>query len=56
MTNPQQQGFTLTGLIGVLAISGMVAAANIPTYEANTFLADFKTQFRCKPTIKREIS
>ena len=33
MTNPQQPGFTLTGLIGVLAISGIVAAANIPTYQ-----------------------
>jgi len=55
MTNPQQQGFTLAELIGVMAISGIVAAANIPTYqdyfmkiskvsEANTLFADFKTQ------------
>jgi type IV pilus assembly protein PilA len=50
----QQQGFTLANLIGVMAISGIAAAANIPTYqdyikmskvsEANTLFADFKTQ------------
>jgi type IV pilus assembly protein PilA len=54
MTNSQQKGFTLIELTGVMAISGIVAAANIPTYqdyikmskvsEANTLFADFKTQ------------
>lgn len=54
MTNSQQQGFTLIELTGVMVISGIVAAANIPTYqdyikmskvsEANALFADFKTQ------------
>jgi type IV pilus assembly protein PilA len=54
MTNSQQKGFTPIELIGVMAISGMVAAANISTYkdylrmsgvsEANTLFADLKTK------------